>query len=399
MEGNEMWKSGQLEGVASGTPVASGAGDLVYLTHNSNFQSTGHFTCLMASMGGQTIFSQQNTTNPFSPPGIYHNPVEGYYDGGEGNTNDIVMWSFQPKPEDTTVGVGATFAFQLPIAYPDENPSSYILLGAEERNFQSIVKPVLTNQGRSVYFGTSRSGYTCWVGVENLKRFYFSRASTGNEGFARGILDEDAGLYPSQGVYASPGLSSDPAAPIVFGGTASTEFVRMNHDLTNPQVIPTDSIVKTQPIVGPEDSVVYYIEEDGIVHRADFDDLFDYWTYSLAAGVLGQFALRKNGSILYVADVNGFVTALKVVDIPPTDPPTPVPTEAASDSPSQAPAVPTDPPTDAPATPAPTRTSSDELSDSSEDGNNDPSAGGPCRQVLFSSVLVAFTLLGFVLEW
>ena len=170
LDGQELWKSSQLEGVGSGTPVSSASGEQVFLTHNSNFGSTGHFTVLLASMGGQTLFSQQNTTNPFSPVGVYHNPAEGYYDGGEGNTNDIVLWSFQPKPGDSSVGVGATFAFQLPIAYPDKNPTSYILLGAEPRNFQSIVKPVITNEGRSAYFGTSRSGYSCWVGVANLKR-------------------------------------------------------------------------------------------------------------------------------------------------------------------------------------------------------------------------------------
>ena len=228
---------------------------------------------------------------------------------------------------------------------------------------------------------------------------YFSRPTTGSAGFTRGILDENLGLYPSQGVYAPPGLSSDPAEPIVFGGTASTEFVRMSYDLTQTNVVATDSIVKTQPIVEPDDSFVYFIEENGVVHRADFDNLSDIWTYQLPAAVLGQFALRENGSILYAADVNGFVTALQVTEIPETPSPSPAPTETASDSPSRAPAVPTDPPTPAPSIKSATGPSVGPGVPTIPNPlqPTDPPSASTCRKMMSTLVVAAFTVLGCVL--
>ena len=164
MNGQELWISSPLEGVSS-TPVASEDGNFVFLTHNSDFESVGHFTILDSRNNGTVLFSQTNGTNPFAPLGIYHNPQpEGNFDGGEKNKNDLIVWSVKPKFDDATVGKGATFAFQFPIDYDFTNPANagtiggtnttgllqqalaYTQLG-EVRDFQSIVKPVFANGG------------------------------------------------------------------------------------------------------------------------------------------------------------------------------------------------------------------------------------------------------------
>jgi hypothetical protein len=330
LDGTELWVSEQVPGVASGDPVSSGNGAYAFLTHNSDFKTKGHFTILSA--GGSVFYTEASTNSSYAPLGIYHNPPEGYYDGGAFNTNDIMVWSLQPKPDDTTVGDGATFAFQFPMDFPASGPGNVTLLGTEIRDFQAITKPVFTNEGRSLYFSHSRSAFTCWIGTAGLQRGYFSRAAAATQGFTRGVP-----AY--QAVWAPPALSSNTAQPFVFGGTAAAEFVKLAYDLSAPVVVTTTSLVQTQAIVAPEDSSVFYVETNGIIHNADFDTVSDIWVYQLGGQVLGQMALKANGSVLYVADVNGVVSALQVTEIPMTEAPSgsPIGVAVPSDSPSSSP--------------------------------------------------------------
>jgi hypothetical protein len=330
LDGTELWVSEQVPGVASGDPVSSGDGSYAFLTHNSDFKTKGHFTILSA--GGTVFYTEASTNSSYAPLGIYHNPPEGYYDGGAFNTNDIMVWSLQPKPEDTAVGDGATFAFQFPMDFPASGPGNVTMLGTEIRDFQAITKPVFANEGRSLYFSHSRSAFTCWLGTAGLARGYFSRAAAATLGFTRGVP-------PYQAIYAPPALSSNSAQPFVFGGTAAAEFVKLAYDLSAPVVIPTTSLVQTQAIVAPEDSSVYYVETNGIIHNADFDSISDIWTYQLAGQVLGQMAMKANGSVLYVADANGLVQALQIAETPTTPAPSGMPSglSVPSDSPSMSP--------------------------------------------------------------
>jgi hypothetical protein len=83
----------------------------------------------------------------FAPPGIHHGPAEGYYEGGENNRNDILVWSGQPRPDDAAVGSGMTSASQFPIGFLGEaNGVGYTILGVEVLDFQA-------NDGRSFVLG------------------------------------------------------------------------------------------------------------------------------------------------------------------------------------------------------------------------------------------------------
>jgi hypothetical protein len=106
LNGNELWVSGALPGIAAGCPVISDDGTFVFLTHNSDFNTVGSFTTLFAA-DGAVFFSQSNATSPFAPVGIFHSPIEGNYDldAGRGNPNDFMMWSQAPNPNDSTVMV------------------------------------------------------------------------------------------------------------------------------------------------------------------------------------------------------------------------------------------------------------------------------------------------------
>ena len=341
MLGEELWVSEVLEGVASGSPVASNDGQYIFLTHNSGGGTEGHFTVLNATLG-DVFFTQRNQEAPFAPVGIHHQPAEGYYDGGEGNTNDILVWSVQPRPSDTVVGDGMTFAFQFPLEFVGNSNDglTYTILsfqGLEVRDFQTIQKPVFANEGRSLYWGTSRSQFRCWAGEEGNNRLRFSRARTSAAGFTRG---SPAG----QAVYAPLALSNDETNLSLFGGSAAREFVRLNgSNCADNIMIATTSVVHAQAHVSPDDAFVYYVEFAGILHQASTSDLMDSWIFNIGAVEGGSaLAMKEDGTVIYVADVAGTIYAIQVAEPPsmaPSSSPSFTPSEVPSESPTGAPSA------------------------------------------------------------
>ena len=205
-----------------------------------------------------------------------------------------------------------------------------------------------------MYFSTTRSQFRCWLGQAGLKRFRFNLPRYATVGFTRGSP-------PGQAVFAPLALSSHlDSEPRVFGGTASAEFVALNHDFTEQVVVQTLSIVQSQAHVSPDNLYVYYVEFNGQIHQANSDDLSDRWVEDLRVPVEGEFALSRDGSTLFVADVTGFLHAYAVGD-PESRSPSVAPSDIPSDSPSygptRAPAVPTDVPTMQPVKTNPTITS------------------------------------------
>jgi hypothetical protein len=359
MDGNELWGSVALEGVAAGSPVCSSDDDkgYVFLTTNSESGTVGNFFVLSAASGGAEFYKMSNMTSPFSPPGIYHSPDEGHYMEGKDNTNDIIVWSVAPKPDDDQIGSGEIFGFQFPVGFSETSTGedvSYIQLGSLLRDFQTNTPPVLTNFGRSMFWGVSRSSFRAWVGSDSspgLDRYRFDGAPRFRKKFE---FNED---FRGEPVFATPALSSDPLEPFMFGGSSSTQFVKQSwdFDVIEEVVITTSSLVKTSAKINTEDTFVYYIESaNGRVHQAAFDDLSDRFTINLNFEVEGEFALSENGSVLYVASTNGNITALLLSELPETPSPTASPTVTASVAPTIAPtAAPTKAPTAAP-TMAPT---------------------------------------------
>lgn len=330
MTGTELWVSPSLMGLSPGSPTVSGDGDYVFLTHNTIGGTVGHFSILDGETG-DLFFTQTFDSAPFAPLGIFLNPAEGYYDGGQNNRNDILVWSVQPKPNDTAVGPGVMFAFQMPIGFNgDKTELGYTRLGDDVKDFQAIQKPVLADEGRSLFWGTSRSQFRGWVGQQGVDRFRFDRARTAYVAFTRG--------FPAmQAVYATPAISNNPETRMLFCGTATTEFVKMTSDFLNETVtVTTGTIIKSSAHVSPDDLYVYYLEMDGNLHQASTTDLSDKWTLNLKDTTEGEFALNKAGTMLYVADASGLLQALRVGDAP-TEAPSLAPSHLATSVPTTSP--------------------------------------------------------------
>ena len=345
MLGEELWVSNPIEGVASGSPVISEDGNYVFLTHNSGNKTIGHFT-ILDGPSGEIFFSQENADAPFAPPGFHHAPAEGFYEGGENNRNDILVWSVQPKPEDLSVGPGSIFAFQFPIDFEGSNSTlKYNVLGDTVRDFQAIQKPVFANEGRSMYWGTSRSQFICWLGEEGRNRYRFNRGRTAAVGFSRG-------KPPMQAVFAPLAMTNSKEELYLFGGTASSEFVRLNANFSEELMVDTTALVTTEARLSPDDRYVYYVEFNGNIHQAGTEDLMDTWVHDIHVPVEGDSALAKDGTVLYVGDVSGEIHALRVANHPtlaPSAAPSELPTMSPSSTPSAPPsATPSKAPSSAP---------------------------------------------------
>ena len=66
--------------------MPSSDGQYVYATSNSNFDTVGHFNAFDIETIDTPIlpvYSNLNVSSPFGALGYYHNPSEGYYNGGQ----------------------------------------------------------------------------------------------------------------------------------------------------------------------------------------------------------------------------------------------------------------------------------------------------------------------------
>ena len=349
--GTVLWTSQALEGGCSGTPVISENGLYVYLTHN--LVSLGKFTMLFSSNMGQPIYSQTDLMQPYSPPGIFFNPVQGYYDGGLANANDLLLWSYRPFPGETGTNLTATFGFQLPDGFNGNNGTLSVLQLRTGTNWQSQSAPVIFNRGFGAAWAVSRNQIRTWNGMAGVRPTQFDRQASHILGFT------PRGNPASQPIFASPALSSDPVAPNIYTGTAINRFVALDNVLNQLWQIDTVGLIPTSPIVSPDDVVVYFAELSGDVYSVITATGARVWTNSpTGRQIRADFAQSNDGFNLYLGDTAGNIVRLRVAT-GPTPAPTLSPTDFPSTSPSVGPSmVPSSSPSERPSFLAPSTTPS-----------------------------------------
>jgi hypothetical protein len=349
-----------LTGECSGTPLASDDGNFVFLTHNT--ASSGTFTVLDAETG-EVFYQFNDDVQPFSPPGIYHNPTQGNYVGGEGNTNDILVWANKPMPGEDTIDEATTnaasFAFQFPIGFDGlTNVGVEAIILLNWTNWQAIAPPTIVNQGDSMYWGVSRSNIEGWFGGDRER---FDTPGTSRVGYDRAsVYNRD---WPaSQPVWSKMTYSNVGGMEMVFGGTAGFQLAALTGAMEPVWNVTLISRILADPKVSPGGDILWAIEEEGIVHaysamNGDEEELLDY--AATPSNVVAGYDLTEDGSILYFADEIGIVRGIRVAESAPTPPPTSAP--PTTPGPAMAPVAPTTPspqmaPAAAPVPTAPTST-------------------------------------------
>jgi hypothetical protein len=205
--GSKILKTAGVPGIQSGTPLTTYDGR--YILINSNLGDQGYFSVFDTTSTTSPIppvyqFTG-NTTAPFAPLGGFLKPAEGYYDGGENNTNDFYAWSTSVPSNATSAGTGQMYAFQMPM--DSSSPMSAFALGGT-RTYELSTSPVFTNHGRSMYFAATKAQERCSVGQAGSDHSRFNRDKTTSIGLTRG----------------TPQYVSAPAPPS-FGGSSESPSV------------------------------------------------------------------------------------------------------------------------------------------------------------------------------
>jgi len=345
-----QWSSESLDGGCSGAPVISSSGNYVFVTHNYN--TTGTFTILDASTG-KVFWQQEDEIQPLSPPGIYHNPLFGNYQGGENNDNDIVIYANKPFDEEVGVGNAGLYSFQFPIAFTGTDTdglSVTTMRGLDgDAAWQAITAPTITDGGRRMYWGVTKSQIRGWPWLDD--RDSFDRTAAEALGFERA----ERPLPKSQPIYAKVATTSDLDNEIILTGSAKNEFTALNRNFDKLWNLTLSSPVLHEAQVSPDNSVVYFVEKEGIAYAYNIADGTKLWDLPLGVGEGDKgYTQSLDGGTLYFALKKG-VTAYKVAisdtlsdQVSPTLAPVVPPTLAPVVPPTLAPVV---PPTLAPVVP------------------------------------------------
>jgi hypothetical protein len=370
--GDFLWVSPVLEGACSGTPVISGDGKLIFLNHNSNGESRGHFSILSFSEKGAALLSRINTVAPYAPTGIIINPVGGSFEGGDKNERDVIIWSYMPTPDATAVGPGRTFAFQLTSDYSDGGSTADLDIKVllPEVSWQSTTAPLIVAKGLSMYWSVSRSQLRAWVSTPNATNSTVSTPNATNS--TDGSFDQDrthsvdfdTGNPSFLAPFVKPIVDNESTPKVLCVGAANEEFFCMHaENLTTIWSESTDSLIKTEARFSTNGDRVYFIEEDGILHAFNTTSGNEFFKEALDAPVRSNFDLSIDGALLYYGDEAGNVFALQLADstLPPVMPatraPIVAPTPSSPPTPTRASGSPAtgSPATGSPATGSPTR--------------------------------------------
>jgi len=332
-----------LDGKCSGTPVISSSGKYVFVTHNIN--RSGTFTVLEVDENGQVdvMFEHQDGQDekePYSPPGIYHNPDFGNYGnstvGGLSNDNDIIVWANRPYEGEEGVGAAAVYAFQFPIVF-DGSAVGFSVTTLQRMNdpWKTVVPPTLTSNGLRMYWGVTKSKILGWSNEDPRDRY--TRKAPRNVGFARGKPNWKA-------VSARVATTQSLAEPIIFTATASNEFYAMSHTLDVKWNVTVTSGVVNQAQISPDDKVVYFVDEIGLAYAYTVEGV-KIWSELVIAsdGVKAGYTQSIDGSHLYFVSNSGIVSSFRVAMVSTPAPVSPAPVSPAPVSPAPVSSAPVSP--------------------------------------------------------
>jgi len=326
-------------------------GKLIFLTHNSNRLTYGHFSILSVDEKGSALFSRSNTVAPYSPPGIFWNPTQGNFDGGQNNQRDVVIWSYMPTPTADGVGPGRTFSFQLSTDFNNNTNDFEVNVLAPEVDWQTTTPPLIASKGLSLYWSVSRSKLRAWTPASNSTNSTSSTNSTNStsddgkfDQSRTGEYDFDRGDPSWLAPFTTPQVDDEENPRVVCMAGADPDFYCLNaQTLAEEWKETTTSLIKTDARFSTKGDRVYFIEEDGVIYSFNAQGgRTKQWEQGVDNKVLSNFDLSSDGGFLYCGDETGQVSAyqLSTSTLPPVTPMTRAPTAAPSVAPPSSPSSP-----------------------------------------------------------
>jgi hypothetical protein len=342
----------------AGTPRITEDQLHLVVTSNSAQNTLGHFTVWNLADTTSPLYQYDAPTNstepqPFGPIGFYWSPIQGYYEGGFDNSNDIFIWGTDNELSDPAAGIGQVYAFQFPEDVVDGLNTTFMsapsvtLVGAP-RSFQSPTAPVLANEGLRMYWTGSRNEVRCWIGEQNVARNSFDKRP-----MAFTELPKDASNRGNTGM-APPVVTAN----AVFGPLAANQIFRVDPlcQESSIRVIATNASVTTKILPSLDEEFIFFatVEPDAKLYMMNASSLESVWAFQLNRGVEADMALSPDGTTVFVASAGGVVEAVTVArsgaaqtGAPALDAPGPTLTPTGSAKPSATP-MPTSNTTDAP---------------------------------------------------
>jgi len=312
-------------------------------------KKSGRFIILNADTGNvvYSFDSQSDFTirkHVFGPLGIARRPAYGNYAGGEGNTNDVVMWGSGSGNDES---VGETLLFQLPKGFDTMSLASSASLANqfETRVMESVswtteIAPTFSKDGLSVYFLISGDRLTGWNKGQafdiapNVGPVDVSTPNSASGGIQRPMVltnDDKTVLVGAQHTMYGVDVSNTPASILWQQNTFGTGAA-----FTTPQITP--------------DGTMAYFGKTGALHAlklnaggtllwADTNGYVDPFS-SASQITMADFSLDASGQILfYCHGGSDTITALRIGEVVPTEAPTFKPSASPSVTASMSPST------------------------------------------------------------
>mmetsp|Transcript_8722 Transcript_8722/g.12619 ORF Transcript_8722/g.12619 Transcript_8722/m.12619 type:complete len:762 (-) Transcript_8722:361-2646(-) len=327
----------------------------------------GYFTILNAETG-KVVLDEPSTTNVlnnqyYGPIGIAGNATYGKYEGGEGNTNDVLVWGSLNDPNDPS-GVGERLLYQ----YPKESTETGETVVLENGDHTTLVAPTLTANGQSLFMilrndADTKNQVRGWVNKDLDVTFEFEYE-----------MPDDTPPLTHAAI-----LTQDESQLLMGSGTSF--IVALNtSDLNEIWKEPTDdnnddsAVMTTSLLISPDRERLYVaLGTTLLVKNATSGKTIDSHPLETTNDVVADMAVSPDGLFLYYAG-DTYLRGVRLGDLPnPTDSPTSIaptvstqpsgstmPSESPTKEPTLAPTVrgqtrsPTTRPT--PSSPAPSST-------------------------------------------
>ena len=329
LSNNVLMTSVEMSGKVAGTPVVSSNGKHIYVTHNT--QAAGGQFSILDSDTAKVLFTEVSTLENdrkvfYGPIGMVDSPAEGFYNGGEGNTNNMLVWGPLPPDDRSYLLDGSMRGFQLPTNFRYGNTNELKRLKTIRLAtvyLTTTTAPTLSKTGREMFLSASMGSIVAWTNGQELDD---------SKEWSRDDLERDITIR-ERPIYSSPTLlTSYRGDKIVLSSSLSSTYYTfdVNTGDTKWKLSGLSSIVTSKAIVSSDGYRAFLIEGTQFVRMIDpfINNVNQMTKWRFNAGnsqFLANGAIDQKDEVIYFGDTSGRITALRVASPPPTISPSPTP--------------------------------------------------------------------------